>query len=107
MRKILCIKMKKNSIQYPIAESLGKLIKHQRAQTMDQTELALRTGLSRNTISAIENGKSVNSEALFMVLAHLQLLHLFEDQIALQLSMIDTQQQRKARKPKTELSNDF
>lgn len=93
--------------QSSIAKMLGSLIQHQRAQTMDQTELALRTGLSRNTISAIENGKSVNSEALFSVLAHLQLLHLFEEPIAVQLSMIDMQQQRKARKPKTELPNDF
>lgn len=86
---------------------MGKRIKHQHAKTMAQTELALRTGLSRNTISAIENGKSVNSEALFLVLAHLQLLHLFEAPIALQLSLNDSQQQRKARKPKAELSNDF
>lgn len=98
---------KSSDLKYPIAALLGKLIKHQRAQTMDQTELAIRTGLSRNTISAIENGKSVNSEALFLVLTHLQLLHLFEEPIALQLSLIDTQQQRKARKLKAELSNDF
>lgn len=98
---------KSDHLKCPIAESLGKLIQHQRAQTMDQTELAIRTGLSRNTISAIENGKSVNSAALFLVLAHLQLLHLFEEPIALQLSMLDAQQQRKARKLKVELSNDF
>ena len=89
------------------AQSLGKLVKHQRAQVMDQAELALRTGLSRSTISAIENGKSVNTEALFTVLAQLNLLHYFSAVLDTQLAQADNRQQRKARKPKAELSNDF
>lgn len=93
--------------QIQFAKALGKLIKHQRAQRMAQGELATRTGLSRNTISAIENGKSVSTEALFAVLAHLNLLHLLADPVNGQLAELDKRQQRKVRKPKAELSNDF
>lgn len=89
------------------AQSLGKLVKHHRAQVMDQAELALRTGLSRNTISAIENGKPTTTEALFAVLAQLNLLHYFSNVVDTQLALADNRQQRKARKPKAELSNDF
>lgn len=93
--------------QIQFAKALGKLIKHQRAQRMAQGELAMRTGFSRNTISAIENGKSVSTEALFAVLAHLNLLHLLADPVNGQLAELDKRQQRKVRKPKPELSNDF
>lgn len=89
------------------AQSLGKLVKHYRAQVMDQAELAMRTGLSRNTISAIENGKPTTTEALFAVLAQLNLLHYFSNVVDSQLALADNRQQRKARKPKAELSNDF
>lgn len=89
------------------AKALGKLVKHQRAQSMAQGELAIRTGLSRNTISAIENGKSVSTEALFAVLAHLNLLHLLAEPVSKELALLDNRQQRKVRKPKAELSNDF
>ena len=95
------------SEQIQFAKALGKLIKHQRAQRMAQGELATRTGLSRNTISAIENGKSVSTEALFAVLAHLNLLHLLAEPVSTELALLDNRQQRKARKPKAELSNDF
>lgn len=93
--------------QIQFAKALGKLIKHQRAQRMAQGELAMRTGLSRNTISAIENGKSVSTEALFAVLAHLNLLYLLAEPVDGQLAGVDKRQQRKVRKPKAELSNDF
>ena len=100
-------KIKILNAQHQFAMSLGKLVKHQRAQRMAQGELAMRTGLSRNTISAIENGKSVSTEALFAVLAHLNLLHLLAEPVNGQLAELDKRQQRKARNPKAELSNDF
>lgn len=102
MQKVVVV-----SVHIQFAKALGKLVKHQRAQSMAQDELAMRTGLSRNTISAIENGKSVSSEALFAVLAHLNLLHLLAEPVSTELALLDTRHQRKARKPKAELSNDF
>ncbi|MBU1619854.1 MAG: helix-turn-helix domain-containing protein [Gammaproteobacteria bacterium] len=98
-----------NSV-FSISSALGQLIKQIRAESMDQSELALRVGLSRNTISAIENGKPVNSEALFAVLAQLNLLQPITDTVEKQLAQFANQpqkKQRKQRKAKTELSNDF
>lgn len=102
MQKVIIL-----SVHAQFAKALGKLVKHQRAQSMAQGELATRTGLSRNTISAIENGKSVSTEALFAVLAHLNLLHLLAEPVNEKLAELDKRQQRKVRKPKAELSNDF
>lgn len=93
-----------------LSQTLGQLVQQTRAQSMDQSELALRVGLSRNTISAIENGKSVNSEALFAVLAQLNLLAPIMAAVEQQLSPLASQgtlKQRKQRKAKPELSNDF
>jgi len=93
-----------------LSQMIGQLVQQSRAESMDQTELALRVGLSRNTISAIENGKAVNSEALFAVLAQLNLLHPIAATIEQQLSPFVQQEapkQRKQRKAKPELSNDF
>jgi DNA-binding XRE family transcriptional regulator len=93
-----------------LSQALGQLVKQIRAESMDQSELAVRVGLSRNTISAIENGKSVNSEALFAVLAQLNLLQPITDAVEQQLAPFTQQWQtnrRKRRKPKAELSNDF
>lgn len=91
-------------------QSLGQLVKQIRAESMDQSELAVRVGLSRNTISAIENGKAVNSEALFAVLAQLNLLQPITDAVEQQLAQFNNQpqkKQRKQRKAKPELSNEF
>jgi transcriptional regulator with XRE-family HTH domain len=93
-----------------LSQALGQLVKQIRAGSMDQSELAVRVGLSRNTISAIENGKSVNSEALFAVLAQLNLLQPITDAVEQQLAQLTNQpqkKQRKQRKAKPELSNDF
>ena len=93
-----------------LSQTLGQLVKQIRAESMDQSELAVRVGLSRNTISAIENGKSVNSEALFAVLAQLNLLQPITDAVEQQLAQFAHQvqkKQRKQRKAKPELSNDF
>lgn len=89
------------------AEVLGKLVKHTRATTMDQTELATRVGVGRNTISAIENGKPVNSQALFDVLDHLGLLEPMINMAENQLATLSGRHLRKQRKPQQELSNDF
>ena len=59
--------------------SIGKLIQQKRAENMDQTELGQRVGLSRNTVSAIENGKATNAGALFKVLHYLDLLAILQD----------------------------
>ncbi|RVT45493.1 XRE family transcriptional regulator [Rheinheimera sediminis] len=91
-------------------QSLGQLVKQIRAESMDQSELAVRVGLSRNTISAIENGKAVNSEALFAVLAQLNLLQPITAVVEQQLAQFNNQpqkKQRKQRKANPELSNDF
>jgi DNA-binding XRE family transcriptional regulator len=93
-----------------LSQTLGQLVKQIRAESMDQSELAARVGLSRNTISAIENGKAVNSEALFAVLAQLTLLQPITDAVEQQLAQFNHQgqkKQRKQRKAKPELSNDF
>lgn len=93
-----------------LSQALGQLVKQIRTESMDQSELAVRVGLSRNTISAIENGKAVNSEALFAVLAQLNLLQPLTDAVEQQLAQFAHQvqkKQRKQRKAKPELSNDF
>ncbi len=59
-------------------KSIGRLVSAERADTMDQTELAERTGLSRSTISAMENGRPVNVKAVVSVLEHLDLLDDFQ-----------------------------
>lgn len=86
---------------------LGKLVQNTRSLEMDQQELATRIGVSRNTISAIENGKGTNSESLFRALEHLGLLKDFQILIEEKLAQNTSQLQRKARKPIEELSNDF
>ena len=86
---------------------LGKLVQSCRSIHMDQKELATRVGVSRNTISAIENGKGTNSESLFRALEHLDLLQDFRLLIDAKLAENTSQLQRKARKPVEELSNDF
>ena len=44
-----------------LLKSIGKLVKSVRSETMDQTELGKRVGVSRTTISSIERGIGVNS----------------------------------------------
>ncbi|MDX3772750.1 helix-turn-helix transcriptional regulator [Chromatiaceae bacterium AAb-1] len=90
-----------------LQKAIGELIKHTRARTMDQAELAVRTGLSRSTISAMERGKGVNSKALFDVLSFLELADLFQSVVERQLELMDEHRLRKVRKEREELSNDF
>ncbi|MBU2057689.1 MAG: hypothetical protein KJ888_05010 [Gammaproteobacteria bacterium] len=65
--------------------------------------------MSCNTISAIENGKTVNSEALLAVLAQSNLLQPLTEAVEQQLAFVQQWQtnRRKRSKPKAELPNDF
>ncbi len=66
-----------------ILECLGVCFKNMRLNShYSQRELAEKTGLSRSTISAIENGKPVTTDAMVSVLrytGHLDLLIPFEE----------------------------
>ncbi len=57
---------------------LGNLVKQARKQartaSMDQDELALRTGTSKNTVSRLERGKGINSDTLLTILNQLEVL---------------------------------
>jgi transcriptional regulator with XRE-family HTH domain len=83
------------------------LIKLTRAANMDQIELALRSGVSKNTISRMENGNSVNSESLFAVLERLDLLDPIIEAVEEQYSLVKKNPQRNKGKVEKELSNDF
>ncbi len=58
---------------------LGNLVKQARAASMDQEELALRTGISKNTVSRLERGKGINSDTLLTILKLLELMFLLTD----------------------------
>ena len=90
-----------------LSKSIGKLIKHKRSLKMDQTELGLRVGLGRNTISAIENGKGVNSHSLFKVLEFLGLIDDFQILVDTQLKQTSNKALRKTRQSEQVLDNDF
>lgn len=87
--------------------SLGELVRAHRADTMDQTELGLRVGLSRSTISAIEKGVGVNSTSLVKVLDHLGLLDTLQQAADERLYRLDKTKSRKSRTLKEALPNDF
>ncbi|XPF94262.1 helix-turn-helix domain-containing protein [Colwellia sp. RE-S-Sl-9] len=97
--------MHKNSDN--LLQSIGLLVKSVRSETMDQTELGKRVGVSRTTISAIERGIGVNSKALFNVLAFLDLTQNLQASIDERSALIESVRSRKARKAPEELSNDF
>ena len=63
------------SAQHQFGMSLGKLVKHQRAQRMAQGELATRTGLAILSDWVWEKGMSSASMALFHVYRFQILLH--------------------------------
>lgn len=90
-----------------LLKSIGKLVKSVRSETMDQTELGKRVGVSRTTISAIERGVGVNARALFNVLAFLDLTKDLQMTIDHRSELVETNRSRKARKAPEELSDDF
>ncbi|MPY24553.1 helix-turn-helix domain-containing protein [Shewanella sp. YLB-07] len=87
--------------------SLGELVRAHRADSMDQTELGLRVGLSRSTISAIEKGVGVNSASLVKVLDHLGLLDPLQQAADERLYRLKKTKSRKSRTVKQALPNDF
>lgn len=87
--------------------SIGKLVKSVRSETMDQTELGQRVGVSRTTISSIERGIGVNSKALFNVISFLDLSDFIQEAINERLELLEANRSRKSRKIREELSNDF
>ena len=87
--------------------SLGELVRAHRANSMDQTTLGLRVGLSRSTISAIEKGVGVNSASLVKVLDHLGLLDPLQQAADERLYRLEKTKSRKSRKLKEALPNDF
>jgi len=88
-------------------KSIGALIRAKRVDRMDQQALALRVGISRTTISSMERGVGVNSNSLFKVLHHLDLLNDLQQLVDGQLDQMDNSLSRKSRKVKEVLSNDF
>lgn len=90
-----------------LLSSLGELIKCTRTLSMDQEELGLRTGVGRNTISAIENGRGANAKLLFSVMDRLDLIDDFQALVDDKLSGTSNKLVRKSRKEIEILSNDF
>lgn len=95
-----------NKVEYA-KSALGNLVKQTRASTMDQAELALRTGTSKNTISRMERGKGINSDTLFTVLNHLGLLDAVLEVIEQEQALVKRNPLRKGTKGAQELPNDF
>lgn len=95
-----------NSADYFLI-SIGQLVKNVRSETMDQTELGKRVGVSRSTISAIERGIGVNSKALMSVLSFLNLTHPLQTAIDERAELVNINRSRKAKKMPEELSDDF
>jgi DNA-binding XRE family transcriptional regulator len=90
-----------------LLKSIGELIKSVRSETMDQTELGKRVGVSRTTISSIERGIGVNSKALFNVISFLDLADLIQEAVNERFELLEANRSRKSRKTREELSNDF
>lgn len=90
-----------------LLNSLGELIRAHRSAKMDQSELAIRAGVGRSTISALENGKSVSAESLFRVLERLELIDDIQEVVDDKLRLTTVKLQRKTRKLREELNNDF
>jgi transcriptional regulator with XRE-family HTH domain len=89
-----------------LLHSIGKLVRGVRSLTMGQQELAVRSGVGRNTVSNIENGKSVSGLSLLLVLEQLELIDEFQVFVDEKISEHDTKLRRKSRKYQ-ELDNEF
>ncbi len=88
-------------------ELLGNLVKKTRASSMDQEELALRTGTSKNTISRLERGKGINSDTLLAVLNQLEILDPLIETIEKEYELVSNNPMRKGSHLDKELPNDF
>ena len=86
---------------------LGNLVKQARAASMDQEELALRTGTSKNTISRLERGKGINSDTLLTILNQLEVLDPLIETIEKEYELVSNNPLRKSSFVEKELPNDF
>ena len=86
---------------------LGNLVKQTRAASMDQEELALRTGTSKNTVSRLERGKGINSDTLLTILNQLEVLDPLIETIEKEYELVSNNPSRKSSLVEKELPNDF
>ena len=86
---------------------LGNLVKQARAASMDQEELALRTGISKNTVSRLERGKGINSDTLLTILNQLEVLDPLIETIEKEYELVSNNPLRKSSLVDKELPNDF
>ena len=86
---------------------LGNLVKQTRAASMDQEELALRTGTSKNTVSRLERGKGINSDTLLSILNQLEVLDPLIETIEKEYELVSNNPSRKSSLVEKELPNDF
>ena len=86
---------------------LGNLVKQARAASMDQEELALRTGISKNTVSRLERGKGINSDTLLTILNQLEVLDPLIETIEKEYELVSNNPLRKSSFVEKELPNDF
>lgn len=86
---------------------LGNLVKQTRASFMDQEELALRTGTSKNTVSRLERGKGINSDTLLTILNQLDVLDPIIETIEREYELVSNNPLRKGSHLEKELPNDF
>ena len=86
---------------------LGNLVKQARAASMDQEELALRTGISKNTVSRLERGKGINSDTLLTILNQLEVLDPLIETIEKEYELVSDNPLRRSSLVEKELPNDF
>ena len=86
---------------------LGNLVKQARTASMDQEELALRTGTSKNTISRLERGTGINSDTLLTILNQLEVLDPLIETIEKEYELVSNNPLRKSSLVEKELPNDF
>ncbi len=95
-----------NKVEYT-KKLLGNLVKQARAASMDQEELALRTGISKNTVSRLERGKGINSDTLLTILNQLEVLDPLIETIEKEYELVSDNPLRKSSLIEKELPNDF
>ncbi len=90
-----------------LAQTFAKLIRQARVGRYTQAELADRIGVSRNPITALEQGKAVSTSTLFDALVLLDLSDSLLENLNAQLDAKPEYGQRKRRLQEPELDNDF
>lgn len=85
---------------------VGNFIKHHRIEkNIDQADLAKDAGISRSTLSLMENGKPVMFPSIIRVLRVLDLLYIFDsfkvENVVSPMAMLKLQQKQRTRASKT------